>query len=45
LKKGKIVINQHFDQPHFKVLMNANHWLHAEQPKQFAQAVLSFLGV
>jgi len=25
--------------------MNANHWLHAEQPKQFAQAVLSFLGV
>lgn len=44
-KKGKVVIHGHFEQPHFKVLMNANHWLHAEQPKQFSQAVLNFFGV
>lgn len=44
-EKGKAVINQHFEQPHFKVLNGANHWLHAEQPKQFAEAVLNFFGI
>lgn len=44
-EQGKFVINQHFEQPQFKVLDGANHWLHAEQPKQFAQAVLNFFQI
>lgn len=44
-KKGKLVINQHFEQAQFKVLNGANHWLHAEQPKQFAEAVLNFFRI
>ncbi|MFT5809480.1 MAG: esterase [Rubritalea sp.] len=41
-EKGKVAINQHFEKPQFKVLNGANHWLHAEQPKQFAEVVLKF---
>jgi esterase len=44
-EKGKIAINQHFEKPQFKVLNGANHWLHAEQPKQFSEVVLKFFGV
>jgi esterase len=44
-EKGKVVIKQHFEQPHFRVLNGANHWLHAEQPKQFAEAVLQFFQI
>jgi esterase len=44
-EKGKIAINQHFEKPQFKVLNGANHWLHAEQPKQFTEVVLKFFGV
>jgi pimeloyl-ACP methyl ester carboxylesterase len=44
-EKGKMVINQHFEQPHYKVLNGANHWLHAEQPKQFAEAVINFFRI
>ena len=39
---GKGVINHHFEKPHFRVINDANHWLHAEQPKQFADAVMNF---
>ena len=42
-QKAKAVIRQHFDAAEFKTLANAGHWLHAEQPQQFAQAVLEFL--
>lgn len=44
-EKGKDAINQHFEKPQFKVLKGANHWLHAEQPKQFTEAVLKFFGI
>jgi esterase len=42
-EKGKAEINHHFEHPHFKVINGADHWLHAEQPKQFADAVINFL--
>jgi esterase len=42
---GKAAINQHFGQPLFKVINGANHWLHAEQPKQFSEAVLNFFRI
>ncbi|MFT4650124.1 MAG: esterase [Polaribacter sp.] len=42
---GKFAINQHFEQPQFKVLNGAGHWLHAEQPKQFVEASLKFFKI
>jgi esterase len=44
-EKGQYAINQYFDLPQFKVLNGAGHWLHAEQPKQFAEAVLNFFEI
>jgi esterase len=44
-ENGKDAINLHFEKPQFKVLNGANHWLHAEQPKQFSEAVLKFFGI
>ena len=44
-EKGKLTIQQHFATPHFKVLKGANHWLHAEQPEQFSEAVLNFFQI
>ena len=39
---GKDVINHHFEKPLFRIINSANHWLHAEQPKQFTDAVMNF---
>ena len=44
-ENGKDAINLHFEKPQFKVLNGANHWLHAEQPKPFSDAVLKFFGI
>jgi esterase len=44
-EKGKFAINQHFEKPQFKVINGASHWLHAEQPKQFAEVALKFFGI
>mgnify|MGYP002639771357 CR=1 FL=1 len=38
-----VLIQQHFKNARLQTLDSAGHWLHAEQPKAFSNAVLSFL--
>lgn len=38
-----LVIRQHFPQAELDTIVNAGHWVHAENPKQFLQKSLKFL--
>jgi len=37
------IINRHFQNSEIKTITNAGHWLHAENPKDFYEAVVNFL--
>ena len=39
----KRFIAEHFSNLSFSTVANAGHWLHAEQPEQFASQALDFL--
>ena len=40
---GIVVINQTFSNSRIETMQNAGHWLHAEEPRKFAELVLDFL--
>ena len=43
LPEDRESIKSHFPQAKIEVIQNAGHWLHAEQPNSFMEAVQSFL--
>jgi len=43
LPEDEFIIKKRFPQAEIKSIANAGHWLHAENPKDFIEAVLTFL--
>jgi esterase len=43
LEQDEILIKQHFPKANIVTISNAGHWLHAENPKDFFEAVMQFL--
>ncbi len=43
LKEDKININEHFPKNNIEIIEGAGHWLHAEKPIEFYNAVLSYV--
>ena len=37
------IIEQHFPDSHLKIIQNAGHWLHAENPMDFYNSVVDFI--
>ena len=37
------IIKRHFPNSEVKTISNAGHWLHAENPKNFYEAVINFI--
>jgi pimeloyl-ACP methyl ester carboxylesterase len=42
-EKDKLDFEKRFTNVRFKTILNAGHWLHAEKPKEFFEAVIEFL--
>jgi pimeloyl-ACP methyl ester carboxylesterase len=43
MPNDEILIKQHFPLAEIKTISNAGHWLHAENPEEFYEAVINFI--
>ena len=41
--EDEAIIKRHFPKAELETIVNAGHWLHAENPKDFYQAVIDFV--